>query len=102
MVTWSLSHLVKTFLGVHTATMQNFITIGYVVYEHIEDKQTNTHAFFYIYRYLSTFFKKTPSYNLIPEKDDSLKKDILVLPEYMKNKNFVKKKSPCFTRILEK
>jgi hypothetical protein len=26
---------------VHTTTMQNFITIGSVVYERIEDKQTN-------------------------------------------------------------
>jgi hypothetical protein len=37
---------------VHTTTMQNFITIGSVVYERIEDKQTNkqtsTHAFLYL------------------------------------------------------
>jgi hypothetical protein len=45
LITWSLSHLVIN-LPVRTTTMQNFITIGSVVYERIEDKQTNIPVFF--------------------------------------------------------
>jgi hypothetical protein len=57
------------------------------------------------------FNEKSPSYNLIPEKDDFLKGNVVVLPEFLKirtllkenplkmseflrNKHFVKGKSP--------
>jgi hypothetical protein len=42
------------------------------------------------------------SYILIPEKDGFLKKNVLVLPQFLKNKNFFKGKFPNFARILEK
>jgi hypothetical protein len=42
------------------------------------------------------------SYNLIPEKTTFSKENVLVLPEFLKNKNFVKEKSSSFVRILEK
>jgi hypothetical protein len=51
----------------HTTTMQNFITIGSVVYERIEDKQTNKQTnkhtcLFYIYRFtLIDFIRKRKS-----------------------------------------
>jgi hypothetical protein len=43
-----------------------------------------------------------PCYILIPENDDFLKRKCPILPEFLKNKNFVKGKSPNFARILEK
>jgi hypothetical protein len=46
-------------MGVHTTNMQNFITIGSVVYEHIEDKQTNTHGIIdigYVYVYVYVYY----------------------------------------------
>jgi hypothetical protein len=49
------------------------------------------------------FNEKSPSYILIPENGDFLKgKCPIVLPEFLKNKNLVKGKSPIFARILEK
>jgi hypothetical protein len=43
-----------------------------------------------------------PSYTLIPEKTTFSKENVLLLPEFLKNKNFVKGKSPSFSQLLEK
>jgi hypothetical protein len=40
------------------------------------------------------FNKKSPSYILIPEKDDFSKENFLVLPDSLRNKCCVKGKSP--------
>jgi mannosyltransferase OCH1-like enzyme len=53
-------------------------------------------------KYKNFFSKKSASYTLIPENNNFLIKNVLVLPEFLKNKNFINGKSPSFARVLEK